>query len=216
MALFMLILSLAAAITLVADTAPRSHADCVALTTRDAFAGLDYAEAWEAEAGGRPARHCLALANLAMDRPEVAGDMLVMLAKEERQDPGVAARLYLQGAEALMAGGRKEDSLSALQAAYDLAGDEPEVHLSAAGIYATADDWEGVIRTLDRLENRAALSADALTLRGRAYYSLEKFEEAARDASRALHLDPYLIDAIVLRGDLLNNGKPLPDDPFAR
>ena len=212
----MLILTLAAALSFAADTPPRSHAACVELTSEDPFAGLDYAEAWQAEAGGRPARHCLALATLATDRPGAAGEMLVTLAGEERSDPGVAARLYLQGAEALMAGRRREEALKALDKAYELAGNEPEVHMSAAGIYATADDWTGVITALDALEKGAALSADALTLRGRAYYSLEKYEEAARDASKALHIDPLLIDAIVLRGDLLNMGRPLPDDPFAR
>lgn len=193
----------------------RSHDACTRLVQTDAAQALDYAEAWQMEGGGAAARHCAAIATLGLGRPASAGAMLARLADEETYDPGVAARLYIQAAEALMAGGRREEAFIALKGAYEKAPDTPEVHMSAAAIYATGSEWEGVILTLDALARFANLSADAYALRGRAKFERDQYAASARDVSKALALDPYLVDAIVLRGDLLNRGHSIPDDPFA-
>lgn len=205
-----------AILLVLSPTAPRSYEACTELVSEAPEAGLDYAEAWQAEGGGRPARHCLAVALLNTDHPGSAGAILAGLGDEEsEEDPGVAARLYLQAAEAFITAGKREETFVALKHAYEAAPDTPEVHMSAAMIYATAEEWEGVILTLDALERYAALSSDGLALRGRAKFKLERYAEAAKDAAAALKLDAYLVDAVVLRGDLLNQGVKLPDDPFA-
>ncbi|MEM9232830.1 MAG: hypothetical protein AAGA69_01165 [Pseudomonadota bacterium] len=211
MAYLIPVLILAAGVT-VQD---RSYETCTDLVQADPMAALDYAEAWQTEGGGAPARHCVAIATLGLGRPASAGAMLARLADEETYDAGVAARLYIQAAEALMAGGRREQAFLALKGAYEKAPDTPEVHMSAAAIYATGSEWEGVILTLDALARFADLSADAYALRGRARFEREQYAASARDVSKALSLDPYLVDAIVLRGDLLNRGHAIPDDPFA-
>lgn len=217
MNLILLIASAASLGLVVPETpqGPRSYDACVALLDPDPEAALDYAEAWRTEGGGRPAHHCWAVASLALDRPISAAVTLNQLAEEEAADPGVSARLYIQAAEAFLAGRDEEQAYEALSRAYDLAGDAPEVHMSAAGIFATVEDWPAVIASINALEEHASLSADAYVLRGRAKFEVENYEGAARDASSALALEPHLVDAIVLRGDLLNQGYSLPDDPFA-
>ncbi|RFB05790.1 tetratricopeptide repeat protein [Parvularcula marina] len=207
-------LLVSAVLSVLTPVGPRNYESCTSIIELDPEGGLDYAEAWQGEGGGAQARHCTAIALIALDKPASAGAILARLAEEEVFDPGVSARLYLQAAEALMSGGRKEAAFRALRGAYEKAPDTPEVHMSAAVIYATAEEWEGVILTLDALARFADLSSDAFALRGRAKFELERYVEASRDVSDALALDPYLVDAIVLRGDLLNEGISIPNDPF--
>ncbi|MEM9988911.1 MAG: hypothetical protein AAF723_05265 [Pseudomonadota bacterium] len=183
-----------------------SYDSCAALAEQDPGAGRAQAEAWMADGGGRPAKHCLALATLGLGSPASAGAILAELAEAERADPGVAARLYVQSAEAFMQAGRRDDALAALRETYKIIADAPEVHMAAATIYATAEEWEGVVLTLNALERYADLSADAFALRARAYVERGDTLKAAKDVKKALKLDPLLVDALVLRGELLQAG----------
>ncbi|ADM09157.1 hypothetical protein PB2503_05417 [Parvularcula bermudensis HTCC2503] len=197
-------------LSVLGSAAPRSHEACTALSISSPQAALDYAEAWLAERGGRPAEHCLALAHLANGRDRQAADRLKSLADREREDPGIAARLYIQAAEAYMSGGARSEAFEMLRSAYGLAGDAPSLHMAAAGIYATGQQWEGVILSLSALSRHAALSADALSLRARAYLEEGQIQRAAEDVQAALAIDPYLVDALVLRGDLIQRGVSMP------
>lgn len=183
---------------------------CIAAVAASPVGGQRHAESWLGDGGGAPARHCVAVAALAMNAPASAAIMLMELAAGETADPGLAARLYLQAASAFMQAGLKDEAFAALRSTYDLVPDAPEVHMTAATIYATGDRWDGVILTLTALEKFAALSADAFVLRGRAHLEEGQTDKAAHDAARALALDPYLVDGLVLRGDLAAKGVALP------
>lgn len=193
---------------------PRSYEACAALAAEDAAAGLVYAEAWQADGGARAARHCAAVAALGLGKGVSAGHILNDLAATLENDPGAAAGLYVQAAEAFMAGGARDDAFAALDMARGIAPGALEIDMAAVGVYATAAHWPGVVDAIDALEAAADLSADAYALRGRARFEIGHYQGAANDAARALRLDPYLIDAIVLRGDLLNRGQALPNDPL--
>ncbi|WOI53572.1 hypothetical protein [Parvularcula sp. LCG005] len=194
---------------------PRSYDTCVALAETSADEARLYADAWLAEGGNRPARHCAAVAALANGSAASAGAMLARLAEDEAVTPEVSARLYIQSAEAFIDAGREDQAFAALRAAYSAVPDAAEVHMAAAAIYATAEEWQGVILTIRALERHANLSADAYALRGRAHFNRDELVEAALDASRALAIDTLLVDALVLRGDLAQAGVALPNDPFA-
>lgn len=210
----MLITSLSLAMVFSVLTPTRSYDDCTKVVAETPTLGLDYAESWQMQGGGASAKHCRAIALLALEKPGRAGDILLALAKEEENDPGIAARLYLQAAEAFAAGRRKEPAMSALQRAYALTETQPEVDMTAAAVYATLKEWKGTVLALHSLEKMTGLSGDALALRARANFELGELEAAAADVSAALHLDPYLVDAIVLRGDLLGRHQVIPNDPF--
>lgn len=190
-------------------------AACGAEVARDPAAGAAYAAKWSAEGGGLPARHCTATALLAMGEATSAAVLLADIAEAERARPGVAARLKLQSAEAFMAAGRRGDAYAMLRDVYALVPDAPEVHMIAATIYATGEEWEGVVLSLNALERHTDLSADAYVLRGRANLQLGRMSGAALDTVRALSLDARLVDALVLRGELRAAGISLPHDPFA-
>ena len=203
--LFFLLASLTAANL----DAPRTYDDCVAAVEAAPSAGRDYAESWSAEGGGKAAKHCAAIAALALGSPLSAGAMLLDLAKAET-DPGAAARLSLQAAEAFMEGNARPQAFAALRQTYEAAPDAPDVHMAAATIYATGEEWAGGILALTALARHADLSADAYALRAQAYLEQEDMQAAATDVTHALTLDPLLVDALVLRGRLLEAGVALP------
>lgn len=191
-----------------------------------------YAERWLTAGGGDPARHCNALAAIALGAEQSAGLMLAKLAeKYHRSDPATAAQYYGQAAEAFMSAGAKDGAFSALEAAYDVMPDAGPVHMIAAAVYATGEEWDGTARAINALARHAVLSSDAHALRGRAYFEQARYDDAKKDAIAALELDPTLVDAILLRGDLIGVGVKMPrlgeepvtaaaktvetDDPFA-
>lgn len=194
---------------------PHSHAACIALAETDATAAQDYAEAWITFGGGRPARHCKALVELALDRPTRAAEILEDLAAEEAADKSIAARLHLKAAEAHMAADRPRRSFAQIEAAYHAAPDHPEIHMVAATIFATAKNWRRTIDALDALEAFAPLSADAFALRARAAVETDQHRAAAADVARALALEPLLVDALVLKGELAALGVAIPNTSAA-
>ena len=194
----------------------QNYNSCVGLVDDAPEAARAYAERWMRDGGGNEAKHCAAVAALALDAPGSAGALLADLAEAEVTDPGVAARLFIQSAEAFMQAGKKTESYAALRGAYKAVPDAAEVHMAAAPIYAAGAQWEGVVLTINALERHADLSADALALRARAHFRRGAYDLSAYDTSRALTHDPYLIDALVLRGDLLEQGVAIPDDPIVQ
>ncbi|MEM9422704.1 MAG: hypothetical protein AAF986_09400 [Pseudomonadota bacterium] len=186
-----------------------SYDACIAAVEADASVGRDYAEKWDALGGGKAAKHCAAVAALAVGSPLSAGAMLVDLAKDEL-DPGAAARLYLQGAEAFMDGAARAQAFKAVHDAYKVVPDAPDLHMAAATIYATGEEWEGVVLALTALSKHADLSADAYALRARAFFEQENYDAAASDVALALSMDPLLVDGLVLRGKLTEKGVVVP------
>lgn len=188
------------------DLDPR-YEECLAGIDTDPAQGRAAALRWVTDGGGDPAVYCAAMADLAMDLPRVAARRLYALAEETRErDPGLAARLYAQSAQAWLAGDEPENALVPLEAAYALTPDALELHLMAAPVYAGAARWGQLKRVLDLAEAHTPLNANAYTLRAKAKQMLSDYEGAAQDVQRALNLDPQNIDALILRGELVQAG----------
>ncbi|NHK28507.1 hypothetical protein FF098_011370 [Parvularcula flava] len=183
------------------------YGDCVAALDTDPEAGRAAALRWVTDGGGPPAIHCAALADLAMDLPRVGARRLYALAEDLREeDPGMAARLYAQSAQAWLAGDEPENALIPLEKAYGLAPRSPELHLMAAPVYAGAQRWGQTKRVLDLLESENRLNANGYTLRAKAKQMLADYEGAAADIRTALRQEPDNIDALIIRGELIQAG----------
>lgn len=195
------------------DVDPR-YEDCVSALDTDPEAGRAAALRWVTDGGGPPAIHCAALADLAMDLPRVGARRLYALAEEMREkDPGMAARLYAQSAQAWLAGDEPEKALIPLEKAYGIAPRAPELHLMAAPVYAGAERWGQTKRVLDLLETEGRLNANGYTLRAKAKQMLADYEGAAADIRTALHQEPDNIDALIIRGELIQAGYEI--DPWS-
>lgn len=214
-----MIQSLFAAITLLMtpeapllqDPVPESvdpdYAACVTTVGEDAAAGRLRAERWANEGGGPPAQHCLAVAELAAGLPKLAAIRLQELA--ERNDAGddlVRARILSQAALAWVEAGEIAQAEETMRAAFAVAPNAGELYLAQAKIHAAAGRNQAAIDAVDRAEEDGFVSADASVLRGRAKHNLLRHREAADDVIAALSLDPMNVDALVLRGDLIQAG----------
>ena len=180
---------------------------CVAHVEADPKAGRTHALRWISDGGGAPAIHCAAVADLALDQPRLAAARLAPLAdRTALTDPSLAARLYLQTAQAWALGGKETLALQAIDSAYSMAPAAAEVDLEAAPIYAELGRWGLVKRALDKADREAPLGTDALVLRGRAKLELADPAGAADDTRAALNLQPDNIAGLVLRGELAQLG----------
>ncbi|NWG70650.1 MAG: hypothetical protein HXY23_03445 [Parvularculaceae bacterium] len=207
-ALLLLLTPEAAAPAATAAPGPeRSYEACAALVLADAQSGRAFAERWTAEAGGPEAEHCLALADLRAGFPKLAAVRLEELS--ERAGVGdniIRARLLSQAALAWLEAEEVAEAARAVAAAVALAPDDDELHLPAARVYAAAEKRQATIDAVTAAESRGLVSAEGYVLRGRAQYFLANYREAADDVVLALKLDPANIDALVLRGDLAQQG----------
>lgn len=185
---------------------PRYKA-CVAAVEADPEEGRRAALRWITDGGGDPAMHCAAVADIAVGLPRVGARRLTSLAERAAAaDPGLAARLYAQAALAWANGHEETQALAAIDAAYALVPNAPELHLMAASVYAGIERWGHTKRVLDLAAETAPLNSQALALRGKAKQMLADYEGAAKDVQLALNLDPENIQALILRGELVQAG----------
>lgn len=191
----------------VAERPDPEYQDCIAAVRKDLESGRAEALRWASEGGGPPAQHCLAVADLAAGYPKPAAIRLEELA--ERDDAGdalVRARIFSQAALAWVEASEPEQAETAIDKAFALAPQAGELYLAAATVYAASDRQQATIDAVTKAEEAGFVSADGYVLRGRARYALTQYREAAEDDVEALKIDPFHLDALVLRGDLAQAG----------
>lgn len=183
------------------------YAACVAAVGDNVETGREFAIRWASEGGGAPAQHCLAIADLAAGFPKSAAMRLEELA--ERSDAGdllVRARILSQAALAWVEAGEPLEADRTIEQAFALAPDAGELYLAAAKVYAANDRQQATIDAITSAENAGFVSADGYVLRARAHFALAQYHRAAEDDVAALKIDPFNLDALVLRGELAQAG----------
>ncbi|MEO1015201.1 MAG: hypothetical protein AAFX08_08445 [Pseudomonadota bacterium] len=189
------------------ETSADQYADCVALIAENPELGEASARAWMIDGGGAPALHCAAVAHLALDRPRLAAVRLLELS--ERSDVGDDdARATVLG-EAALAWVEAEEPGFAEEAAEAALASAPwraDLAIVAAKAHASAGSWQAAADAVTAAEDGDAKTAEAYIIRARAKRALGKDEEAAEDVVRALQLNPFDLDALVLRGELIQAG----------
>ncbi|MFQ5562177.1 MAG: hypothetical protein ACE5FO_01270 [Parvularculaceae bacterium] len=189
-----------------AERNPR-YQDCIALLEEDQEIGRIAARQWYADGGGAPALHCLAVADLAAGFPKLAAVRLMELAdRSDAGDDHVRARILSQAAKAWLEAGETEQAESALQAAFRHAPGSGELELTAAEVYAAGERWQDTADAVTRAEEAGFVSVKGFVLRARSLIALTDYHAAAEDVVRALKIDPFDIDALVLRGELQQRG----------
>ena len=190
-----------------AETVDPEYEACVARVYENIAEGREAAAKWAAEGGGAPARHCLAVADLAAGFPRLAAIRLEELAEAPGAgDTLVRARILAQAARAWVEAEEPQSAQDAVRRAYALAPDSAELHLTAAKVYAANGKQQATIDAVDAAATEGFVSAEGYTLRGRARYELTQYRAAAEDVVLALQLQPTNLDALVLRGDLARQG----------
>ncbi len=189
------------------ETVRSAYQDCVALIAEDVEIGRIAAQQWALEGGGAAARHCLAVADLAAGFPRLAAVRLTELA--ERMPPDdVTARARINAEAALAWIDAREPAMAADAAgrALQFGSHLADVQIVAAKAYAEAERWQDAADAVTAAEEDGAATPEAYLIRARARRALLKPHDAAIDVVAALKLDPTNVDALVLRGELIQSG----------
>jgi len=183
------------------------YADCVSLIADDLTIGRRAAERWVTEGGGAPALHCLAVADLAAGFPKLAATRLTEIS--ERTDAGdsrARARLLAEAALAWLDAKDTEQAKGSILAAMRLTPELPELDFVAAKVYAAAGEWQAASDAVTAAEEAGLIAIEAFLIRARAARALGRDEDAANDVVAALTIDPYNVDALTMRGELMQAG----------
>jgi len=187
---------------------------CIALIEQHPEEAYEDALAWLG-AGGRPgARHCAALALIALGQEEEGAARLEALANDPDAGTLEARAIYLaQAGNAWLVAGAPEASIVALTNAIKLAPRDPDLKVDRARAYMLTDKWTEAEADLDAAIGLSPGDETALAQRARVMLEVDRLDEAWRDVSAALLRTPRNVDILVLRGDIreARRLKGLPD-----
>jgi len=178
----------------------RDYDECIALVENSPDRAVRLAGEWARFGGGAAARHCHALALIAVGAPDRAVDELLALAAEEPDLPNeTRAEVLVQAGEMLL--DRGEAGAAGMAAA-----EARRLHPSSRGalglrgaVRIAAGDVSGGISDLDRALAEGA-EAGLLVRRAAAHRIDGALAEARDDAVRATEIEPAFAAAWLERG----------------
>jgi tetratricopeptide (TPR) repeat protein len=176
---------------------------CMDLGAESPGRALERARDWQAEGGGPLARHCEAMALLALGHSRDAAALLEDLAYSL---DGAAAEMQVallaQSGQAWLLAGDNERALSIQTLALDLAPDDPALLVDRAVTLADAGRFRAAVRDLDRADELAPDQPEILVYRATANRFLDRLDLSLADVERALELKPDAPAALLERGIL--------------
>jgi tetratricopeptide (TPR) repeat protein len=175
---------------------------CFALLRSDAEAAFAYAGAWDEAGGGDGARHCFALALLALGEPAQAATRLEALAGRSRAGTAARAAVFAQATQAWLMAGNANRAVGAATLALTLTPDDGDALIDRAMALGILGRYGEAVEDLTRAATLEPERAEPLVFRAAAWRHLERVEDAGRDIARALKIDPANAEALLERGIL--------------
>jgi len=195
--------TLAVTICIAGPATAGPYDDCVALVGADPARAEAEAQRWAQAGGGSPARHCRALALLALGAGRRAAELMVAIAADDRTLPDEVRSEVLVEAGGIFLGlgelglGRDMASRALLLAR------EPRAALTlSARLKAAQGDWRGAVNDLDGALARGEPDAGLLVLRASARLHLGERVAARADLLWATEIAPELAAVWLERGAL--------------
>jgi tetratricopeptide (TPR) repeat protein len=165
--------------------------------------------------GSRPAaRHCVALALIALEQPAEGAARLEQLANAPDAGGLEPRILYLsQAGNAWILAGAPEAALVTLGNAIRLSPKDAALRSDRARAHMLLKQWTEAGVDLDSAIQLSPGDASALAMRAQVLFQLDRLDDAWRDAEAARALDPKNIDTLVLRGRIRDaiQSRGLPD-----
>ncbi len=188
-------------------TADPDYQACLAKIDQQPEQAREQALAWVDTGGGAPARHCAAMADLALKNYRLGAGRLLELADDEAaKTPLIAATLYGQAAEALLELPDEATALEAVKIGLALAPEAADLHATAGRVHLSAQRWLAAETALTKAATFQSLDGHGFASRARARLEQNKLEAATQDTLEALKLDPQFIPALIIRGELIQRG----------
>jgi len=186
-----------------AQTEEEKLQQCMTQIDKDAEVAYQDGLSWLAR-GNRPAaRHCTALALIALGQEAEGAARLKELANAPDAG-GIEERgVYLaQSGNAWLMAGMPDSAIITLTNALKLRPDDGELYKDRARAYVLLKKWNEAGTDLDSAIQLSAGNAEAFRLRGHILMKLNRLDEAWKDVQVAMRLAPQDVNVIVLRGDV--------------
>ncbi|MEL6258600.1 MAG: hypothetical protein AAFQ67_06060 [Pseudomonadota bacterium] len=176
---------------------------CLANTETNPEAAYEDGLAWLSE-GGRPlARHCTALALIALGQVEEGALRLEELATAPDAGSIEKRSIYLaQAGNAWLSIGYAKEAAVALSNALRLSPDNADLLLDRASAYILVDRHTEALTDLDKALSIIEYDPLVYQLRAAAFLGLGRLDEAKAAIEEARSLAPDDIDVLVLRGEI--------------
>ncbi|WP_240046544.1 tetratricopeptide repeat protein [Paracraurococcus ruber] len=174
--------------------------ECLGLLRNDADGALAFAETWDAAGGGEGAKHCAALALLALGEAEKAGERLETLGRLSRAPSIARAAVYAQAVQAWMLANQSGRAFAAATMGLTIAPGDLDLMLDRAVALGTLGRYQDALEDLDRVLATAPDRAEAWVFRAAALRRLDRVPLAAEAVDRALALAPENAEALLERG----------------
>jgi tetratricopeptide (TPR) repeat protein len=176
---------------------------CIDEIDRDAQTAYQDSLTWLSRGGAPAARHCAALALIALGQEAEGAVRLEELANAPDAG-GIEARgVYLaQSGNAWLLAGRPTEAVVTLTNAMKLRPLDGELYKDRARAHVLLSAWAEAAGDLDTAIIMSAGDAEAYRLRGLARLRLYRLAEAWEDVEVAMRLAPSDVKVLVLRGDV--------------
>lgn len=190
----------------IAASDDQQYQACIALTEKAPDDAFESAIAWRDRGGGFPAKHCVALALIALKQFAEAGDRLEELAKEMHAKAApLQADVLDQAGNAWMLAGQTAHAIGVFTAAVDIKPKNVDFLVDRARAYAEDNKYAEAARDLDQALRLDPERADAHAFRASARRHLGNLAAALEDAEAALAIDGNEVEALLERGILRRN-----------
>ncbi|MGR3716864.1 MAG: tetratricopeptide repeat protein [Thermohalobaculum sp.] len=177
--------------------------DCVALVATDPARAEVEAQRWAQAGGGSPARHCRALALLALGAGHRAAELMVAIAADDRTLPDqVRSEMLIEAGEIYLGLGELDLGRSVASRALLLARAPRAALTLSARLKAERGDWRGAVNDLDGALAQGEPDAGLLVLRASARLHLGERAAARGDLLQATGIAPELAPVWLERGVL--------------
>ncbi|HOY78652.1 MAG TPA: hypothetical protein PLN33_12640 [Hyphomonadaceae bacterium] len=186
-----------------AQTEQERLEQCVNQIDKDAEVAYQDGLTWMAK-GNRPAaRHCTALALIALGQEAEGAARLEELANAPDAGSLEERGIYLaQSGNAWLLADMPDAAIVTLTNALKLLPDDGELYKDRARANLRLSKWQEAGFDLDAAIQRSAGNAEAYRLRGYVLMKLNRLTDAWKDVETAMRLAPKDIDVLVLRGDV--------------
>ncbi len=184
-----------------------AYDQCIGLTDGDPERAFEAALAWRDLDGGLPARHCVALALVALESYEAAATRLEELADDMKGFPAASrAEVLAQAGRAWFLAKDAQRAYAAVTAGLQTAPDNVELLIDRGEILAVAQSYWDALDDFNRALELSPARIDALIFRAAAYRLVDAAELAVEDIDKALALAPDHPEALIERGMLRRLG----------
>jgi tetratricopeptide (TPR) repeat protein len=177
------------------------HQACVEAIADDAEYAYEEALAWRSQGGGWPARHCVALALIALDEVEEGAARLQANAEGATGASDHTRAIMLgQAGEAWLSAGQPGEAAAAFERGLDFAPGDYGLALGVAEARLAGEDWERAEMAAGRAIAIDAGPAAAWRVRGEARLAMGRLDDAEADMRAGRERAPDEIDLLLLRG----------------